>query len=93
MNCMQSEINDNVQGMYLYYLVKYQFCLRCKRDATNVTDVSAFMMILDVTEKLTGQNVLLAVATTSKLGKPWTQMLGLKNWSDYSNIEKICEMD
>jgi hypothetical protein len=62
----------------MFYLVKYQLCLRRERDVTNVTHVTIFVMLFDVTKQLGRQNVFLAVATTSELRKSGTQVLGLK---------------
>jgi hypothetical protein len=62
----------------MFYLVKYQLCLRREGDVTNVTHVTIFVMLFDVTKQLGRQNIFLAVATTSELRKPGTQVLGLK---------------
>ena len=63
---------------WMPYLVKYQLCLRRERDVTNVTHVTIFVMLFDVTKQLGRQNIFLAVSTTSELRKPGTQVLGLK---------------
>ena len=63
---------------WMFYLVKYQLCLRRERDVTNVTHVTIFVMLFDVTKQLGRQNIFLAVAATSELRKPGTQVLGLK---------------
>jgi hypothetical protein len=62
----------------MFYLVKYQLCLRREGDVTNVTHVTIFVMLFDVTKQLGRQNIFLAVAATSELRKPGTQVLGLK---------------